>query len=202
MDQQFFQVEKSRDDIRRTVLTNIIKMLTERKTLNKDNMDKNINLLLKEKLDEETYNIPEKNNIIVKFIDQKITSINKQSAISEFVGSNKDKKLIIIVKDINLNSIRYIKNISENAEVFKEVELMINIVDHVFVPKYDVLDRNSNDYINFKTIYSCTKKGMPKLLDTDPLARYYGLKVDDIVRIIRPSESSGQSAYYRLVIKG
>jgi len=37
-------------------------------------------------------------------------------------------------------------------------------------------------------------------LSTDPVAKYYGLKKGDIVRIIRSSETSIVSPFYRLIV--
>lgn len=34
------------------------------------------------------------------------------------------------------------------------------------------------------------------------MARYYGAKLNDVFRIIRPNINSGTSIYYRLVIPG
>ena len=37
-------------------------------------------------------------------------------------------------------------------------------------------------------------------MKSDPVARYFGLKVGDIVKIIRRSDSAGMYATYRTVI--
>ena len=34
---------------------------------------------------------------------------------------------------------------------------------------------------------------------TDPVAKYYGMKYNDIAKILRPSESSGYSVVFRVV---
>ena len=206
---EFFQLEKNKDDIRKTVLTNLTKMLTERKLLDENSLANNINMMLNFKPDDETYTISgligqknegQDNIIIVKIYDQKVISISKQSPIAEFVTKNKDKKMFVIFKEINTKSQQYIINISPTAEIFKEYNLMINLIDYVFVPRYEKLNEYSDDFINFRDIYHCKKRNIPKLLVTDPLARYYGLKRGDIVRIIRASETTGLSSYYRLVV--
>jgi len=38
------------------------------------------------------------------------------------------------------------------------------------------------------------------MLANDPVALYYNLKKGDLVKIIRPSESTGQSGFFRLVV--
>lgn len=203
---KIFQVEKNAEEIRSTVLTNIVKMLYERKLIKKENITNKINELIKTQSDENIYNIivdfPENNDakIIIKLINQKITAISKQSIISDFLIKYKDNNKIIIVKNISTKPYQYILNNYNNAEIFLEENLLINLVDHVFVSKYEKLKEKSDEYINFGNIYNCKKRNIPKLLFTDPMARYYNLKKGDIVRILRPSEATGYSPSYRIVI--
>ena len=42
---------------------------------------------------------------------------------------------------------------------------------------------------------------MPKINFSDPIARYYNAKIEDVFRIIRPSPTSGKSIFYRRVVK-
>ena len=48
--------------------------------------------------------------------------------------------------------------------------------------------------------YKLKKVEMPKMFSTDPVARYYNLKENDIIRIIRPSITSGYTVFYRIII--
>jgi DNA-directed RNA polymerase subunit H (RpoH/RPB5) len=41
-----------------------------------------------------------------------------------------------------------------------------------------------------------------KILLTDMMVRYYGAKIGDIFRIIRPSMTSGKNVFYRRVVNG
>ena len=43
---------------------------------------------------------------------------------------------------------------------------------------------------------------MKKILTSDPIVFYFNLKRGNIIRIIRPSEQSGNSVDYRIVAKG
>lgn len=204
---KIFQIEKNNEDTRKIVLTNLIKMLTERKLLKKENLEKNISNITKIQSDDYSYTITIDNYkdesdklISVKIFHQKITAISKQSAISEFLIKYKDVPKIIIVKSINTKAIQHIGNNFTKTEIFLETELMINLIDNVLVPQYEIINSESENYKKFCEEYICKKRNIPKILINDPISRYYNLKKGDIIRIIRPSETSINSAFYRLVI--
>ena len=77
---------------------------------------------------------------------------------------------------------------------------MINIIDHVAVPKHILLTNNECETMLDE--YIIKRKNLPRILQTDPIARYYNAKPSQIFRIIRPSEVTGDTVSYRLVIRG
>ena len=48
--------------------------------------------------------------------------------------------------------------------------------------------------------YNATKKQIPKILITDPVARYYGMRLGDMCKIIRKNKYIGSIISYRIVI--
>ena len=194
-------IEKSKRDIKRTVLTNIVKMLGERGYIS------DINQTIKDVINSEPNDlvyrviiIGDKNPAVIKILQQKITAVNKTSGISDFLNDFKDNRKIIIVNSINKKAKQFINANYPKAEIFTEEEKMINLVDNILVPKHELLTKEEVE--TFYDNFNCTKRSMPKLLSGDPVARYYGMKPGDIVRIIRPSRSSGYITSYRLVVKG
>ena len=72
-----------------------------------------------------------------------------------------------------------------------------NITHHEFVPKHIILTNEEQEELLEK--YSSTINKLPKILKTDPVARYYGMKQNQVCKIIRKSPEVGNYPYYRLV---
>lgn len=68
--------------------------------------------------------------------------------------------------------IKEFANIGIHVELFNEKQLAIDPTRHVYAPCYDVL--SSSDAAQHKTLYG---RRMPRLLTSDPVARYLDLKV-------------------------
>lgn len=204
---KLLNIEIKGDDKNKIILTNAVKMLTNRhNVLNHDNLEKNIkklvdqldenlNFSIKSDYNEDVYNI--------KIYYQKLTTIKKVTSIEEFILKNKKAKKILVLSSINnkvYNQLMQYKNI----EVFFDYELMINLVDLHIIPKHHLLTEEEKD-IYIQSYHQLTKnnfKGMSKMFVSDPVSRYYNMKIGDIVRIIRPSITSGNSIFYRRIIPG
>ena len=82
-------------------------------------------------------------------------------------------------------------------EIFSMKNLMFNITHHEIVPKHILLNQEEIEMILKQ--YQTTRAQLPKLLTTDPVAKYYGMKAGDVCKIIRQSPMTGESYYYRIL---
>ena len=173
-------------------------MISERKLLDKDKIEETYNNIIK-KINELSYfelKLNNNKNLLVNFIDAKITSIKKIDNIDKIIINNKYN--IFIINSIQ-NKI-WEQLINYNIEVFYNFEFMVNIIDHDIVPEHQLLlEKEKKEFIE---MYENELSNLPKILLYDPISRYYNSKVGDIFRIKRPNISSGYSIFYRIVING
>lgn len=108
-------------------------------------------------------------------------------------------KLILIIKEKENSAVtkELSKETYKNVEVFLKKNMVFNVTHHVFVPKHILLNKDEEDDVLTK--YNTVKSKLPKLSKSDPIAKYYGLKTDQVCKIIRKSPEVGESIYYRLV---
>lgn len=207
---QLLPIEKSHHQQLNDIKTNIIKMFVNRGFIKEDNFNKYVKKFISDENDdmeytimvdaENNYNTTIKNKkIFIKMLDYKISSVNKNSPIGEFLSKYHDEYKLLVVENINQKSEKIISHYKTACEIFKTAELKICIADHILVPKHFVLTQEESKIV--LETYNAKKKDMPLISSTDPVARYYNMKADDICKIERASVMTCTAPFYRIVVK-
>ncbi|KAL1597204.1 DNA-directed RNA polymerases II 24 kDa polypeptide (RNA polymerase II subunit 5) [Paraconiothyrium brasiliense] len=113
--------------------------------------------------------------------------------------------IMIVVKPLSGMAMRALRGAAQlgngpngGVEVFLEQDLKINITKHELVPTHLLLSAEEKQQLLKR--YRLKETQLPRIQVTDPVAKYYGLRRGQVVKIIRKSETAGRYASYRWAI--
>ena len=118
-----------------------------------------------------------------------------------FDEDNKYELTILIVREkISQNNLKQLNDLRIPYQVFLLKELQFNISKHILVPKHQVI-RDSNEIADILSRFCLKSKNqLPIIMKNDAMAKWLNLKVGDIVKITRPSTTSGIYESYRCCV--
>lgn len=168
----------------------------------------------KESFDKLIYNKYNNNNEIIDTVsviyykndtDKKIGSSIINSISIDAKNKNIDHIIFIVPIQISNQAIKMIEKIKNDIkiEVFNYKQLSVNITKNIYVPKYTILNQQQIDDLMYKLKIDNIYK-LPKISIHDPMSRYYGFEVNDVIRIDSKIKILGniiQTPTYRLVIE-
>ncbi|MFH0889568.1 MAG: DNA-directed RNA polymerase subunit H [Candidatus Aenigmatarchaeota archaeon] len=75
----------------------------------------------------------------------------------------------------------------------------IKIINHVIVPKHEILTPDETKVLLDK--YKISINQLPRIMEDDVVVKEIGANVGDVIKITRQSITAGVSGYYRLVVR-
>lgn len=193
-----FEINKLENEKTKIIMNNIILMLSNRIFVEKDIkyplLDKDATY---KEIGDSIFTLKANNNdnYAIKIIYNKITAIGKQSVINDFIVEYKNYRKIIVAVDYNNKILTFV--LQNNIQIFRESSLLQDIISNDYQPKFELLSPKEMESV--KKEYHITDYTTEKILKSDPVVKYFALKKGDIIRIIRPSPTSGKSIAYRIV---
>ncbi|KAL7417262.1 DNA-directed RNA polymerase RPB5 subunit [Mrakia frigida] len=140
-------------------------------------------------------------SIFVFYSDEKKVGVK---TMRKFIGILDDKKIrrgIIIYADaMSPPARKVITQLGQDytLEEYPEADLLVNITKHNLVPRHEVLPKEEKAALLLR--YRLRETQLPRILISDPVARYYGLVRGQVVKITRPSETAGRYCTFRIVL--
>ncbi len=134
----------------------------------------------------------------INIINQDVKNISGGSPIDDYLNKNVDIHKFLIVKNFTKKTYSQIIKDYKNAEIFTIYEFLEDIPSKEIIPQHILL--NIDEKKELLDSFGLNELG--RIYSTDIMARYYGTKINDVFRIIRPNINSGTSVYYRLVVPG
>jgi DNA-directed RNA polymerase subunit H (RpoH/RPB5) len=204
--------------------TNLIKMLKYRKidvsAYEKFNQDELKKMLQQSLLDKSFTNAevgpldmivknPDNSHTYIKYrLDKIKTARAIESFIEQIYNTQlkpEDKLILVAPERINIQGSSFetmLNNFYNQKGYYVQIislpQLLINIVNHRDVPHHEVIEENEKKDILLK--YHIKPENLPVILRDDAMARYLGLRPGEIVRILRPSPTSGTYVSYRMCV--
>lgn len=145
-------------------------------------------------------------DLLMVFFHEDINKPNVGIApIREYVKMMTEKKCmtaIMVVKD-GLTSpansmLRDLEARGIYIVAFSEMDLLVDIYQHERVPKHVLLTTAQKNKLLQQ--FHIQEDNLPKIQKQDPMAKYMGLLIGDVVRIHRISMTVANDIYYRIVV--
>lgn len=104
---------------------------------------------------------------------------------------------LVLCENLTQNNMKSISSCPVPVEVHLITKLQFNITKHVLVPKHEVITDKAEIEKIVQSYRLKSRHQLPIILKSDPIAKWYGMKTGDVVKITRASETAGEYVIYR-----
>ena len=146
------------------------------------------------------------------YVKYRLDKIKTARAIESFIEQiyntqlkPMDKLILVAPERINIQGSSFetmLNNFYNQMGYYVQIislpQLMIDIVNHRDVPHHEVISETEKKDLLEK--YYIKQENLPVILRDDAMARYLGLRPGEVVKILRPSPTSGTYTSYRICV--
>ncbi len=192
-------VELNTKEMYKIIITNLGKLFHRRnytnQNINEELPEKIVNSIINDKLYDFEIN---NKKLSINIYNQDLKNISQNSPIDDYLSKNIDTHKFLIVKSFSKKTYTQVTKEYKNSEIFTIYEMLEDIPSKEIIPQHILLNPDEKKEL----LESFGLNELGRMYSYDMMARYYGAKLNDVFRIIRPNLNSGLSIYYRLVVPG
>jgi DNA-directed RNA polymerase subunit H (RpoH/RPB5) len=126
----------------------------------------------------------------------KIRKVDKYDAITLFINDHKKAYKFIVVESSTPKVTDYYESLTDTELIFTS-EIIVSRPQFALNPIFELLTEDEQNAV--KNEYG--DNSFPIIKQSDPMARYYNLKIGEIVRVLRSSTISSESVAFRICSK-
>ncbi|XP_042001727.1 DNA-directed RNA polymerase V subunit 5A-like [Salvia splendens] len=135
--------------------------------------------------------------VLVLFCEPGIIKVNVVRGITTKIQEGLDRLILVVQGKMTSQALKAVELFKFKVEIFQITDLLVNITKHELKPKHQVLtDAEKEKLLNQ---YSIEEKQLPRMLQKDAIARYYGLEKGQVVKVTYSGELTQLHITYRCV---
>jgi len=192
------RVNYDNKEVNKIIVFNILKMFKRRNLINEtENL---YNSIENDIVPNKAISVKLENNSIalIYIINDKVTSITQNSPIDDFLSSDVNVKKFVIIKEPSKKTFKQVNENYPNSEIFFQNEFMEDIPSKDIIPEHKLLNNSEKEEL----LEVINIRNLKKIYTTDMMSRYFNAQTNDIFRINRKNNTSGNGIDYRVVIPG
>ncbi|XP_052173044.1 DNA-directed RNA polymerase V subunit 5A-like [Diospyros lotus] len=121
-----------------------------------------------------------------------------RSIVTQIINKDTLSRLILVVQnDVSSQAMKAVELFPFKVEIFQITDLLVNITKHALKPRHQLLTEEEKQKLLKK--FNLEDKQLPRMLQKDAIARYYGLEKGQVVKVSYSGEITGSHVTYRCV---